>query len=92
VNRTLGTILVVVGLLGLAWGGLAKQDRRPWLGVTYATTEKVNIGPFHTTRKKTHIIPAQAIFGAVALIGGVVLLVAGKKTYLRTATAGAPRS
>ena len=69
VNKTLGIILVVLGLFGLAWGGF-----------TYTTREKVvDIGPIHATREKTHDVPLPPIFGAVALIGGVVLLVAGKK-------------
>jgi len=69
VNKTLGIILIVLGLLGLAWGGF-----------TYTTTEKlVDIGPIHATREKTHDVPLPPIAGAVALIGGVVLLVAGRK-------------
>ena len=68
-NKTLGVILVVLGLLGLAWGGF-----------TYTTREEViDIGPIHATREKTHDVPLPPIFGAVALIGGVVLLVAGRK-------------
>ncbi len=68
-NRTLGIILVVLGPFGLAWGGF-----------TYTTREKVvDIGPIHATREKTHAVPLPPIFRAVALIGGVVLLVAGKK-------------
>jgi drug/metabolite transporter (DMT)-like permease len=69
VNKTFGIILIVLGLFGLAWGGF-----------TYTTTEKlVDIGPFHATREKTHDVPLPPIAGAVALIGGVVLLVAGRK-------------
>jgi hypothetical protein len=69
VNKTLGIILIVLGLFGLAWGGF-----------TYTTTEKiVDIGPIHATRDKTHDVPLPPIAGAVALIGGVVLLVAGRK-------------
>jgi len=68
-NKTLGIILVVLGLLGLAWGGL-----------TYTTRETVvNIGPIHATRDKTHTIPLPPIAGAAALIGGIVLLAAGSK-------------
>ena len=68
-NRTVGIILIVLGLLGLAWGGF-----------TYTTTEKVlDIGPLHATREKTHDVPLPPIAGAVALIGGVVLLVAGRR-------------
>jgi drug/metabolite transporter (DMT)-like permease len=69
VNKTFGIILIVLGLFGLAWGGF-----------TYTTTEKlVDIGPIHATREKTHDVPLPPIAGAVALIGGVVLLVAGRK-------------
>ena len=69
VNKTLGIILIVLGLFGLAWGGF-----------TYTTREKVvDIGPIHATREKTHNIPLPPIAGAVALIGGVVLLVAGRR-------------
>lgn len=68
-NNTLGIILVVLGLIGLVWGGF-----------TYTTREKViDIGPIHATREKTHAVPLPPIIGAVALIGGVALLVAGKK-------------
>ena len=68
-NKTLGIILIVLGLVGLAWGGFS-----------YTTREKVvDVGPIHATRDKTHNVPLPPIFGAVALIGGVVLLAAGKK-------------
>ena len=69
-NKTFGIILIVLGLFGLAWGGF-----------TYTTREKViDIGPIHATRDKTHHVPLPPIVGAVALVGGVVLLLSGKKT------------
>ena len=68
-KKTLGIILLVLGLIGLAWGGF-----------TYHTTETVvDLGPIHATREKEHNIPLPPIAGAAALIGGIVLLVAGKK-------------
>jgi uncharacterized membrane protein len=68
-NKALGIILIVLGLFGLAWGGF-----------TYTTQEKVvDIGPIHASREKTHNVPLPPIAGGVALIGGVVLLVVGKK-------------
>ena len=68
-NKTLGIILIALGLIGLAWGGF-----------TYTTREKVvDIGPIHATREKTHNVPLPPIAGAVALIGGIVLLVARRK-------------
>ena len=68
-NRTLGMILIALGLIGLAWGGF-----------TYTTKEKVvDIGPIHATRDKTHSVPLPPIVGAVAVIGGIVLLMARGK-------------
>lgn len=68
-NKTLGIILIVLGLLGLAWGGFA-----------YTTREKVvDIGPIHASRDVTHNVPLPPIVGALSLVGGVLLLVAGRK-------------
>jgi hypothetical protein len=52
-NKTIGIILIALGLFGLAWGGFS-----------YTTTEKVvDIGPIHATREKTHNIPLAPIGG-----------------------------
>jgi hypothetical protein len=68
-NKTLGMILIALGLVGLVWGGFS-----------YTTRDKVaNLGPIDITRDKTHSVPLPPIFGAVALIGGIVLLVTDKK-------------
>ena len=68
-NKALGMILIVLGVVGLAWGGFA-----------YTTREKVvDIGPIHATRDETHNVPLPPIAGAVLLVGGIVLLVAHKK-------------
>ena len=68
-NKTIGIILIALGLFGLAWGGFS-----------YTTSEKVvDIGPIHATREKTHNIPVAPIGGALALTGGIALLVAGRK-------------
>jgi hypothetical protein len=69
VNRTLGIILIVLGLFGLVWGGFS-----------YTTTEKVfDIGPIHATREKTHNLPLAPIAGALILAGGIVILITGRK-------------
>jgi len=68
-NKALGVILIALGLLGLAWGGF-----------TYTTREKVvDIGPIHATRDETHRVPMPPLFGAIALIGGIVLLAVPRK-------------
>jgi drug/metabolite transporter (DMT)-like permease len=70
-NKIFGVVLIVIGLFGLAWGGF-----------TYTTREKVvDIGPIHATRDETHTVPLPPIAGALALIGGVLLLVlSGRKS------------
>jgi hypothetical protein len=63
-SRAVGIILIVLGIIGLAWGGF-----------TYTTRQKVlDVGPIHASRDKTHTVPLPPIAGAVALVGGVVLL------------------
>lgn len=67
--KIFGAILIVLGLLGVAWGGF-----------TYTTREKViDIGPIHATRDKTHHVPVPPIAGAIALVGGVTLLLLSAK-------------
>ena len=68
-NKTLGMILIGLGLFGLAWGGF-----------TYTTMEKVvDFGPIHATRDQTHNVPLPPIAGGIGLIGGIVLLVVPRK-------------
>lgn len=68
-SKAIGVLLIAIGVLCLAWGGL-----------TYTTKEKViDIGPIQATRDKKHSIPLPPIAGAVALAGGIVVLVSGKK-------------
>jgi len=67
--KAIGAILIVFGLVGLVWGGFS-----------YTTREKiVDIGPIHATREKTHNVPVAPIAGALALVGGIALMAAGKK-------------
>jgi len=64
-----GILLVVLGALALAYQG-----------ITYTKREKViDIGPIHATADTQKTIPLPPILGGIALIGGVVLLVAGAK-------------
>jgi drug/metabolite transporter (DMT)-like permease len=69
-NKMLGIILIVVGIVGLAWGGF-----------NFTTREKVvDIGPIHASRDKNHSVPLPPVAGALALVGGVALLVVGKNS------------
>jgi uncharacterized membrane protein len=64
-----GILLVVLGALALAYQG-----------ITYTHREKVlDLGPIHATEDKRERIPLPPILGGLALVGGIVLLVAGAK-------------
>jgi hypothetical protein len=61
-------ILIVLGVAALAYQG-----------ISYTTREKtVDIGPLQVTTEKTKTIPLPPIVGAVAVVGGIVLLVVGR--------------
>ena len=49
-------------------------------GITYTTREKVvDLGPIQMTAEKTKTLPLPPILGAIALVGGIVLLVVGNR-------------
>ena len=65
----LGIILIAVGIMAFAYQG-----------ITYTTREKVvDLGPVHMTADRTRTLPLTPIVGAIALVGGIVLLVTGSK-------------
>ena len=67
--RIIGIILVVIGVLTLAYQG-----------ITYTTHKKVlDIGPIQATKEEHKTIPVPPIIGAVALIGGIVILASGRR-------------
>ncbi len=67
------TIIAII-LIALGIAALAYQ------GITYTTREKVvDLGPIQVTAEKTKTIPLPPIAGAIALMGGIVLLVTGIK-------------
>jgi hypothetical protein len=68
--KPLGVILVVFGVLALVYQGF-----------TYTTQKKVlDVGPIQATRQEHHTVPLPPILGALALIGGVVILVSDRRT------------
>jgi len=68
-STILGIILVVLGIISFAYQG-----------ITYTTNKKVvDIGPVHATKQEHHTIPLPPILGGLALVGGIVLVIAGSK-------------
>lgn len=68
------TVLFAIILIGIGIVAFGYQ------GFTYTTREKVvDIGPLKVTTEKTRTLPLPPIVGAIALVGGIVLLVVGSK-------------
>jgi uncharacterized membrane protein len=68
--------MVVLGILLIVLGGLALA----YQGFTYAHQEKIlDAGPIHATAEKHDRVSIPPIFGGLALVGGIVLLVVGTK-------------
>jgi hypothetical protein len=64
-----GILLIVAGLLALAY-----QQ------ISYTTREKVlDIGPLEATRESRKTIPLSPLVGGAAVVGGVLLLIVGRK-------------
>jgi len=64
-----GVVLIVVGVLILAYGGFSFTRR-----------EKVlDIGPIQATAERHERVPLPPILGGAAILGGIGLLVAGSR-------------
>jgi hypothetical protein len=69
-------LLIALGIVAFAYQG-----------ITYTTQGKgVEIGPFHMTTEHEHHIPLPPILGAIALIGGIALLMVDRRGLNRAAT------
>lgn len=67
--KIVGIVLIVLGVIALAYGG-----------ISYTREEKVlDIGPIEATAERRETIPLPPVLGAIALVGGIVLLVAGSR-------------
>lgn len=68
------TILLAIMLIALGIIAFGYE------GFNYTTREKVvDIGPLKVTTEKTRSLPLPPIVGAIAFVGGIVLLVVGSK-------------
>jgi uncharacterized membrane protein HdeD (DUF308 family) len=65
----IGIMLIVIGLVALVFQG-----------INYTTREKViDVGPLEATAEKEKTIPLSPMLGVVALVGGIIMVVAGSK-------------
>lgn len=64
-----GIVLIVLGAIALAYQG-----------ITYTTREKIiDVGPLTATVEKQKTIPLPPILGGLAVAGGIVLVVLGRR-------------
>ena len=69
-QKSIGLVLASLGLLMIAYTGFS-----------YVTTKKVvDLGPIQIDKKESHPIQWSPIVGVALLIGGIVVVVTGKKS------------
>jgi hypothetical protein len=67
--KGIGMILIVLGIVGLLWGG-----------ISWTRQEKVvDLGPVEVNKQTTKSLPVPPIAGAVLVLAGVALVVAGRR-------------
>jgi hypothetical protein len=65
----LGIGLIILGVIALAYQGFS-----------YTVPKKeADIGPLHVTKEERHTVPLPPILGALALIGGIAVLVTDRR-------------
>jgi len=69
-QKPLGIVLIVIGVIMIIYTGF-----------NYVTTEKVvDLGPIKINAEKNHPVQWSPIVGVVLLVGGIVVMVTGKKS------------
>jgi hypothetical protein len=65
--RILGIVLIVLGAIGLAYGGITYTRRR----------DTVRLGPMSATLRQKETIPISPVLGGIAIAAGIGLLLVG---------------
>lgn len=69
-RTVLALVLIVIGVLAFAYQGFS-----------YTTRKKVlDVGPIQATKEEHHDVAIPPLIGAVALIGGIVVLISGRRS------------
>lgn len=67
--RMIGIVLIVLGIIGLAWGG-----------ISWTTQETVaDLGPIEINQEERETLPLPPIAGAVLVIAGAAVLIGSKR-------------
>ena len=65
----IGIVLIIIGAMAFIYQG-----------VTYTSREKIiDIGPIHASADTRKTIPLSPLFGGLALAGGIVMVIIGRK-------------
>lgn len=65
----IGFVLIVLGAMAFIYHG-----------ITYTSREKIiDIGPIHASADTQKTIPLPPLFGGLALAGGIVMVIMGRK-------------
>lgn len=68
--KIVGVVLIILGIIALVFQG-----------ITYTThKDLIDVGPIHATREEKKTIPLPPLLGGIAVVGGVVLLIASRKS------------
>ena len=69
VGTLVGLILIVLGAIGLIYGGITYTKKR----------DTVGLGPIEVTTTQKETVPISPIVGGVLLVAGLALVVATKR-------------
>jgi hypothetical protein len=69
VGTLVGIVLIIIGAIGLAYGGLTYTKRK----------DTVSLGPIEMTATEKETIPLPPILGGILLVAGIALVVATKR-------------
>ena len=65
-----GLLLIVLGILGFALGGVSYTHQK----------QDAKIGPMEINRTTTNTVPIPPVLSGIALAGGIVLVIVGRKS------------
>jgi hypothetical protein len=66
----IGIVLILLGIVGFAVGGFSFHHEK----------KDVDLGPVQVSHEKKETVPIPPILSGIALVGGIVLVVAGAKS------------
>ena len=67
--KAAGIVLIVVGIAIVVWGAFGFKTRE----------KELDVGPIHATKETEHHVPYGPVAGAIIALGGVALIVKGKR-------------